>query len=180
MKLKIKPLREGVKLPVRANPTDAGLDVFWNPIEKDIEALKKLRKSKSTLNTQYLSAIHSWGGYGDHAKPEMNAWIESGENIVLRVGFAVEFPAGYAMEVKNRSSMGSKRSLVVGAHLIDSSYRGEIFIDLHNIGKEVQVIKEGDKIAQLVIYPIETPEYEIVEELSDTVRGEGGFGSTGS
>lgn len=159
MKLKVKPLRKDVKLPVRANPTDAGLDVFWNP--------------------SYTPDIGIAGiGFDGHVG-QFYAHIEPGKNLLLRVGIAVEFPDGYAMEVKNRSSMGSNRSLVVGAHLIDSSYRGEIFIDLHNIGKKMQTLHDGDKIAQLVIYPIETPEIEIVEELSETVRGEGGFGSTG-
>ncbi len=58
------------------------------------------------------------------------------------------------LQACNRSSMGAKRSLIVGAHIVDSGYDGEVFIDLHNIGRETQFIAAGDKIAQLVLVPV--------------------------
>tara|TARA_R110000824_G_scaffold219470_1_gene406408 strand:+ start:552 stop:833 length:282 start_codon:yes stop_codon:yes gene_type:complete len=91
------------------------------------------------------------------------------------------------LEVKNRSSMASKRSLVVGACVIDSGYDGEVFINLHNIGHEMQTIKAGTKIAQLVLVPvvpfraIETSEGDLYDWYPITIsdRGTGALGSTG-
>jgi len=80
--------------------------------------------------------------------------IKPGENMLLPTGLSFGVPHGYMLQVCNRSSMGAKRSLVVGAHIVDSGYEGEIFIDLHNIGSETQYIERGAKIAQLVMVPV--------------------------
>jgi len=80
--------------------------------------------------------------------------IRPGENQLLSTGLSFGVPHGYMLQVCNRSSIGAKRSLIVGAHIIDSGYAGEVFIDLHNIGQEQQFIAPGDKIAQLVLVPI--------------------------
>jgi dUTP pyrophosphatase len=80
--------------------------------------------------------------------------IEPGENRTLPTGLRFGVPHGYMLQVCNRSSMGAKRSLVVGAHIIDSGYDGEVFIDLHNIGHKIQFIGTGEKIAQLVLVPV--------------------------
>ena len=92
------------------------------------------------------------------------------------------------LQAMNRSGMASKRCLVVGAHCIDSGYNGEVYIDLHNIGKETQSIEPGTKIAQLVMVPgvtfraMETRENNLYNWSPITIsnRGAGGFGSTGS
>ena len=90
------------------------------------------------------------------------------------------------LQVMNRSSIASKRSLIVGAHVIDSGYNGEVFINLHNVGGSVQTIKHGQKIAQLVMIPV-VP-FRPTEILEDTLyedgitisnRGDGALGSTG-
>jgi len=80
--------------------------------------------------------------------------IESGENKMFPTGLSFGIPHGYMLQVCNRSSMGAKRSLIVGAHIIDSGYSGEVFIDLHNIGSETQFIERDAKIAQLVLVPV--------------------------
>ncbi len=80
--------------------------------------------------------------------------IESHRNVMLASGVKFGIPHGYMLQVCNRGSMGAKKSLIAGAHIIDSGYSGEIFIDLHNIGTEVQTINPGDKIAQLVMIPV--------------------------
>jgi len=80
--------------------------------------------------------------------------IEPGDSTMIPTGLRFGIPHGYMLQVCNRSSMGAKRALVVGAHIIDSGYAGEVFIDLHNIGQEAQAIKSGDKIAQLVMVPV--------------------------
>ncbi len=86
--------------------------------------------------------------------PKTKITIEPGENAIIPTGLKFGVPHGYMLQVCNRSSMGAKRSLIVGAHIIDSGYDGEIFIDLHNIGSETQFIEKGAKIAQLVLVPV--------------------------
>tara|TARA_R110002110_G_scaffold404747_1_gene623400 strand:+ start:657 stop:1103 length:447 start_codon:yes stop_codon:yes gene_type:complete len=110
-----------------------------------------------------------------------------GENQLLPTGLSFGIPHGYMLQACNRSSMGAKRSLVVGAHIIDSGYAGEIFIDLHNIGQDTQYVVAGEKIAQLVLVPVvHFRAQEIAEssaELYDSPitmsdRGNGSLGST--
>ncbi len=74
--------------------------------------------------------------------------------MMLGTGLKFGIPHGYMLQACNRGSMGAKRSLIVGAHIIDSGYSGEVFIDLHNIGTETQFIERGSKIAQLVLVPV--------------------------
>tara|TARA_R110002110_G_scaffold151332_4_gene343461 strand:+ start:1218 stop:1709 length:492 start_codon:yes stop_codon:yes gene_type:complete len=107
---------DGIKIPTRANPSDAGLDIYADLSE----------------------AIT----------------IEPGHNAMIPTGLRFGIPHGYMLQVCNRSSMGAKRSLVVGAHIVDSGYNGEVFIDLHNIGTEVQTIEHHDKVAQVVMVPV--------------------------
>ena len=80
--------------------------------------------------------------------------ISPGQNKMIPTGLRFGIPHGYMLQVCNRSSMGAKRSLVVGAHIIDSGYDGEVFIDLHNIGPTEQIISTGDKVAQLILVPV--------------------------
>lgn len=109
--------------------------------------------------------------------------IAPGESVVLETGLKTIFSNGYVLEVKNRSGIASKKSLVVGACIVDSTYRGEIFINLHNIGLTEQKINACDKIAQILFYKVENPmikEIKLEEyEKNNTTRGNGGFGSTG-
>ena len=103
------------------------------------------------------------------------------QTAVLETGIRVEVPRGYMLEVKNKSGIASKKSLVVGACVIDCGYDGQVFVNLHNIGLSEQLIKPGDKLAQLVLIPIETCGFVVTDaKLNDSSsRGEGGFGSTG-
>tara|TARA_B100000287_G_scaffold418499_2_gene455531 strand:- start:2245 stop:2784 length:540 start_codon:yes stop_codon:yes gene_type:complete len=148
-------LREGAKKPDRANPSDAGLDVFYCPKDPSVSAVT----------------------------------INPGENHLLPTGLSFGIPHGYMLQVCNRSSMGAKKSLVVGAHIVDSGYDGEVFIDLHNIGKETQHVVTGDKIAQLVLVPVVHFRAKSVDDESDGLyetpitisgRGAGALGSTNS
>ena len=143
--------RADAKAPVRANPSDAGLDVFYCPSDPDISIAK----------------------------------IEPGKNIMLATGLKFGIPHGYMLQACNRGSMGAKRSLVVGAHIIDSGYDGEVFIDLHNIGSETQFVERGSKVAQLVLVPV--VHFRVREEESGLLyheniamssRGSGSLGST--
>lgn len=107
--------------------------------------------------------------------------LKSGERKLIPTGIAVEIPVGYGGFVFPRSSVALKNGIALAncVGVVDSDYRGELMIPAINHGKEDFIIKNGDRIAQLVIMPVDNTEYEIAEELTDTERGEGGFGSTG-
>lgn len=107
--------------------------------------------------------------------------IGPGETKWLPTGIALEVPKGCAGLVYARSSLGTKRGLAPAnkVGVIDSDYRGQIMVVLHNHGREAQTITCGERVAQLVITPVFTPGFTEVSELPDTIRGAGGFGSTG-
>lgn len=107
--------------------------------------------------------------------------IAPGRTAFIPTGIAMEIPAGYAGLAYARSGLACKQDLAPAnkVGVIDSDYRGEFMIALHNHGREVRVIEHGERIAQLVITPVFTPGFTEVLELSDTKRGAGGFGSTG-
>lgn len=108
--------------------------------------------------------------------------VGAGETRMIHTGLAVEIPQGYAGLVYARSGMAMKRGLAPAnkVGVIDADYRGEVMVALHNHGRETQTVEAGERIAQLVVTPFLRVEYEAAEELSDTCRGAGGFGSTGS
>ena len=109
--------------------------------------------------------------------------IEPGQSVLLPTGIKMEVPSTCMLQIMNKSGIASKKSLVTGACVVDSGYDGEIFVNLHNIGKNNAVIAEGDKMAQAVLIPIVTPAIEISEEDNIygkvTSRGDGCLGSTG-
>ncbi len=107
--------------------------------------------------------------------------IAPGETYFVPTGLALEVPKGCAGLIYARSSMGAKRGLAPAnkVGVIDSDYRGEVRVVLLNHGSQPQTIQPGERIAQMIITPVLTPAYEEVEDLSDTDRGTGGFGSTG-
>ncbi len=107
--------------------------------------------------------------------------IAPGETAWIPTGLALEVPKGCAGLVYARSSLGAKRGLAPAnkVGVIDSDYRGEIRVVLLNHSKQAQQIEHGERVAQFLITPVLTPAYEEVDELTDTDRGAGGFGSTG-
>jgi len=144
-------LRDNALDPVRANPSDAGLDVFYCPSD-DRDSIR----------------------------------IDAGQSLVLETGVKFGVPHGFMLEVKNRSSVAAKRQLLVGACVIDPGYNGELFINLHNVGKGPQIIENGQKIAQVIMIPV--IHFRARKLMTDTLynsdicisnRGTGGFGSTG-
>jgi len=104
-----------------------------------------------------------------------------GERVLVPTGISVELPDGYEAQVRPRSGLAINHGVTVlnSPGTIDPDYRGEVKVILINLGKEPFVIKNGMRIAQMVISKFERVEVEVVEELSQTRRGEGGFGSTG-
>lgn len=103
------------------------------------------------------------------------------ETVLAHTGVAMQIPDGYVGLIYARSGLATKRSLAPAnkVGVIDSDYRGEIMVSLHNHSNETQKVEAGERIAQIVFTPYVAAEFEVTDELSDTVRGEGGFGSTG-
>lgn len=108
--------------------------------------------------------------------------IQPGETQLIKTGLAMEIPAGYAGLIYARSGLASKKGLAPAnkVGVIDADYRGEVMVALHNHSNVVANIEPQERIAQLVITPYLTAHFEEMQELSDTVRGAGGFGSTGN
>jgi len=139
--------------PVRANPSDAGLDLCFNP--KD-------------------------------GHPKSYMVLDPGESKILPTGLKFGIPHGYMLQVMNRSGNAAKKQLLVGACVVDSGYDGEVFVNLHNIGPDCQIITAGDKIAQGVLIPVvharfvETAEDNLYgwHPITISNRGDGALGST--
>lgn len=117
-----------------------------------------------------------------YACMEGDVTLEPGETKLIHTGIAMEIPVGYAGLIYARSGLATKRGLAPAnkVGVVDSDYRGEIMVALHNHGTSAQTVAPGERIAQMVITPYLTAEFVEKEELTDTVRGEGGFGSTGT
>ena len=151
MILEYHSLPWGKHTPVRANPSDAGLDLRYNPEE------------------------------------DWPTKIDPGQSMILGTGLKFGVPHGYMIQIMNRSGNAAKRKLMVGACVVDSGYNGEVFVNLHNIGKKVQIINAGDKIAQAVVIPVvpvrflETKNDNLYDWSPITIsdRGAGALGSTG-
>ena len=107
--------------------------------------------------------------------------IAPGQTVLVPTGLAMEIPAGYAGLIYARSGIAVKRGLAPAnkVGVIDADYRGEILVALYNQGAEPQTVEHGERIAQMIITPFLTCEFVQAQTLSDTVRGAGGFGSTG-
>ena len=108
--------------------------------------------------------------------------IDPHKTVLIHTGISVEIPEGYCGLIFARSSLGSKRGLAPAnkVGVIDADYRGEVMVALHNHSEHPASVDPGERIAQLAIVPFLKAEFEVADELSDTVRGTGGFGSTGT
>ena len=107
--------------------------------------------------------------------------IEPHKTTLIHTGIALEIPEGYCGLIFARSSLGTKRGLAPAnkVGVIDADYRGEVKVCLHNHSEIPATVEHGERIAQLAIVPFLKADFELSDELSDTVRGAGGFGSTG-
>lgn len=132
------------------------------------------------------AVIPTYGSAGSaggdlYSAEENDITVAPGQTAFIGTGLAVEIPQGLVGLVYARSGLACKKGLAPAnkVGVIDSDYRGEIKVALYNHGKEPQTVAKGERIAQLVIAPFVVAEYEETDDLSDTARGEGGFGSTG-
>ena len=150
MILEFSKVRDSARTPERANPSDAGLDIFYCPDES----------------------------------PGSGVSLAPNESGLFQTGLKFGVPHGYMLEVKNRSGNAAKKSLIVGACVIDSGYDGEVFVNLHNVGNSPQFIQPGMKIAQLVLTPVihfraqETKQGVYNYPMTISARGAGALGST--
>ncbi|MFA5934208.1 MAG: dUTP diphosphatase [Candidatus Paceibacterota bacterium] len=122
-------------------------------------------------------AHHGDAGFDVYACEE--AALEPGERRTIRLGIAIEIPHGYVGLVWDKSGLAKNHGIINLAGVIDSGFRGESMILLHNLSDKLYEIQKHDKIAQMLIQPVEIVEIEEAEELSESSRGEGGWGSTG-
>ena len=108
--------------------------------------------------------------------------IAPGQTVLIHTGLALAIPQGYVGLVYARSGLATKQGLAPAnkVGVIDADYRGELMVSLHNHSGEERTVEHGDRIAQLVIAPYLTARFQEAEELDDTARGSGGFGSTGT
>lgn len=142
--LKIKRIRKDAKIPKRATPGSAGMDLC--------------------------------------ACIEQEVTINPGDLVMIPTGIAIALPSNkYMANIYARSGLGVKHGICLsnGVGVVDSDYRGEVCVGLCNVSKKPYTITPGERVAQLVTQPVSVMETEEMDELDDTSRGEGGFGSTG-
>ena len=139
----------------------------------------KVKKLVNSAIIPTFGSVESAGGDLYNAGEDIT--VEPSQTVFVGTGLAVEIPIGYVGLVYARSGLATKSGLAPAnkVGVIDSDYRGEIKVALFNHSKETRTVLKGERIAQMVITPYLKVEYEEVEELSSTQRGEGGFGSTG-
>lgn len=160
-----------VDIPQRGSDEAAGIDVFLPRYNEMMDA--EFRK------------MNDGAAFGRIATPNTGPYIHIGahQRVILPTGLRIKVEPGTYIEVANRGSMAAKYGLVFGAHIIDSDYRGVVFINLINTGNTPQQIDFGQKIAQLIHKPVLMSEIQLVsdEEFSrkTTKRGAGALGSTG-
>jgi dUTP pyrophosphatase len=135
----------------------------------------KIKKLKENAK---LPKYHHPGDVGMDMYALETVTIQPGERYRFYHGFALEFPEGYGAFVKDKSGISALGFHQIGG-IFDAGYRGEYNTLLVNLSDKPYTFEEGDKVAQLVIMPVNIGELEEVEELSESVRGEGAFGSTG-
>lgn len=152
MSIKIKKLTETAKIPTKGSEYAAGFDLYAD-------------------------------NFGDFkSEKEWSLMILPGETVKIKTGIAVALPENTWGGIYARSGLATKQGLAPAnkVGVIDSDYRGEIIVALHNHSGYQQMLHQGDRVAQLVIHEFKPYDFEEVDELDDTDRGEGGFGSTGS
>ena len=141
-------------------------------------AVKKLRPGAKlpTYGSEYAA------GADLYACLDAPVTIAPHETVLVPTGLSLEIPVGWAGLVYARSGLASKRNLAPAnkVGVIDPDYRGEVMVSLHNHGTVPQTVEPGERVAQLVLTPYLTAQFFETETLSDTVRGQGGFGSTGT
>lgn len=141
---------------------------------------KKLENYPEEFYTNGLPEYETSGSSGFDIRSDDFYMLLPGETLLVKTGFSVAVPEGYELQIRSRSGLALKKSVFVlnGVGTVDSDYRSEIGVILHNNGERSFTIEKGDRIAQGVIVPIIKSNFQVVDELETTERN-GGFGSTG-
>lgn len=139
-------------------------------------------KIKKLCSEAVIPTYQTDGSAGADLYSIEGAVIEAGQTKIIKTGLAMEIPLGFVGLIYARSGLASKRGLAPAnkVGVIDSDYRGEIMVALYNQSSQTQSIDKGERIAQFVIAPAYQADFEVVDEITDTDRGQGGFGSTGT
>lgn len=141
-------------------------------------AVKKLSENATvpTYGSEFAAGADLYSAAGGPVE------IPAHETRVIPTGIAMELPEGYAGLIYARSGLATKRGLAPAnkVGVVDCDYRGEVKVALHNHSNVTQTVDAGERIAQFIITPYITAQFIVCDELSDTARGEGGFGSTGT
>lgn len=140
----------------------------------------KIKKIHSKAIIPTYGTVHS-AGADLYACLDETVTINPNETVLIKTGLCMEIPEKLVGLVYARSGMATKKDLAPAnkVGVIDCDYRGEIMVPLHNHGKNIRTVEHGERIAQIVFTPYEKFDFELVDDLSETKRGEGGFGSTG-
>lgn len=162
--LKIQRLTDTAKLPTKEHKDDACFDIYADVPDEEYEN----------------EAVERWTNRREPIY-EKGVAIQPHQTVLIPTGFATEIPHGFWGAIFARSGLASKQGLrpAQGVPVIDEPYRGQWMIPLHNDGNEVQIIHHGDRICQFMLLPYFDTNLIEVDNLSETERGEGGFGSTG-
>lgn len=155
------------------------MDLIHNREADTMDSVRVKKLNDKAILPTYGSAEAA--GADLYACLDAEVRIEPGRTVFIPTGLSMEIPKGYAGLIYARSGMACKRGLAPAnkVGVIDSDYRGEFIVALHNHGNTTQTVSHGERIAQLVITPVMTPVYTVCDELTDTQRAAGGFGSTG-
>lgn len=168
MKMKIEKLTY-VKTPNKAHETDAGLDFYIpNNLEYVVANGKNIKIGLHTTISEDSSEMIQKAAIE----------IDPQQSVLIPMGIKTEFDKNYALVFFNRSSIASKKHLFRGACIVDSGYRGEIFVNLTNVSNETQYLFAGEKLIQAMLLPVPKVDIEEGKVDIDTDRGNGGFGST--
>lgn len=143
----------------------------------------KIKKLHNFDNNYLLPSYATEGSAGMdiYAMPDNDIVIKPFETVLIPTGFSIELPLGFEAQIRPRSGLAIKNNIGIlnSPGTIDSDYRGEVKIVLTNFGKDNFIVKKGDRIAQMIISKYERITWDIVDELTVTKRGEGGFGHSG-
>lgn len=142
----------------------------------------KIQKAKPNAKLPAWGSVNAAGADLYACTDDLVIEIPPHETVMIPLGIKSEFTPGYAAMLYARSGLASKKHLAPAnkVGVIDADYRGEWMVALHNHSNQTQIIENGERIAQVVFHEVEHPEFIEVESLSETDRGEGGFGSTGT
>jgi dUTPase len=168
MKIFFKKVRD-VKSPSKAHDTDAGIDLYVPKINEDF--LDTFFKINNRIYWKDIDDIRK-----EIFISEKRIYAPSGSNLLIPSGICFSLPKGYCLVAFNKSSIASKKGLILGACVIDYGYTNEVIINFINVSDTFQYLKEGEKCIQLLLLPV--PEISLIEKDFDSSNSRGGFGST--